>query len=237
MSAGALEFAINARWKSHSMTDFCPDGYVSTPDAIAIAAERWFPKQFSTLEITSGSQPAVKPESPIDVAVRAFSQPQVPEVWLHAFSEIASQTVHGLRNFLHQGELDAYYFANDGRHTIPREFWVTAEANGVLERGIFWPFGAPSRIHEQRPNYPLFLQQLDLQKLLSEEAAKKRSLPESKKPELLAALRRLNDLPNRAAQLKALREEFQEYKITHAVFRELAKALPRSSGHQSRGGS
>jgi hypothetical protein len=219
------------------MTDFCPDGYVSTPDAIARAAERWFPEQFNTLEITSRSQPGVRPESPIDAAVRAFSRPQVPEAWLHAFSEIANQTVHRLRNFLHQGELDAYCFGNDGRHTVPREFWATAEANEVLERGTYWPFGAPSRIHEQRPNCPLFLRQSELQKLFSEEAAKKRPLPESKKPDLIAALRRLDNLPNRAAQLEALREEFQEYKITHAVFRELAKTLPRSSGHQSRGGS
>jgi hypothetical protein len=217
-----------------SMPDFCPDGYVSTPDAIATAAAHWFPEQINALEMSSWSQPGSKPENPIDAAVRAFSQPQVPEGLVHAFSEIADPTVHRLRNCLHQGELDAHYFANNGRHTVPREFWATAEANGVLELGIFWPFGAPNRIHEQRPNYPLFLQVLDLQKLLSEEAVKKRPLPESKKPELVTALRRLDHLPNRAAQLKALREEFHDYKITHEVFRELAKILPRSSGHQSR---
>jgi len=218
------------------MTDFYPDGYVSTPDAIARAAERWFPEQFNTLETTTPSQPGVKPESPIDAAVRAFSRPQVPEAWLHAFSKIANQTVHRLRNFLHQGELAAYYFGDDGRHTVPREFWATAEANGVLERGAYWPLGAPSRIHEQRPNKPLFLRQSELQKLFSEEAAKKRPLPESKKPDLIAALRRLDGLPNRTAQLQALRDlpEFREYTITTAIFREAAKHSPRDPGRKSR---
>jgi hypothetical protein len=226
----------HVRWKDCSMTDFCPDGYVSTPHALARAAEAWFPELFST-EIASEPQPEAKPESPFDALVRAFSQPRISDVWLSTLEKIISPTVHRLRNYLHQGKLEAYYFDRDGRHGIPRDFWATPQADGVLESGIYWPFGAPSRIHEQRPNYPLFLRQSDLQKLLSEEAAEKRPLPQSKKPDLIAALRRLNHLPNRAAQLKALREEFPEYKITHAVFRELAKNLPRKSGYQSRGGS
>ncbi len=82
-----------------------------------------------------------------------------------------------------------YYFENDGRHTVSREFWATAEADGGLESGFYWPFGRPSRIYEQRPNYPLFLLQLELDTLLNAEPAKTRPLPRSKIPELVAALR------------------------------------------------
>jgi hypothetical protein len=57
-------------------------------------------------------------------------------------------------------------------HTISSDFWATAEANGVLESGIYWPFGRPSRAYEQRPNYPLVLLESELNKLLSDKAAK-----------------------------------------------------------------
>ena len=89
------------------MTDFCPDGYVSTPNALARAAEAWFPEQFSTLEIASEPQPEAKPESPFDALVRAFSQPRIPDVWLSALEKIISPTVHRFRNYLHQGKLEA----------------------------------------------------------------------------------------------------------------------------------
>ena len=106
-------------------------------------------------------------------------------------------TVHRLRNLLHQGKLHGHYFKNDGRHRISREFWATAEADGSLESGTYWPFGRPSRIYEQRPNYPLFLLQSELDTLLNGEPAKRRPFPRSRIPELVAALRELEDLPNR----------------------------------------
>jgi len=62
--------------------------------------------------------------------VRVFSQPQVPEAWRHAFEQIANQTVQRLRNFLHQGTLKAYYFGDDGCHSVLRDFWATAHADG-----------------------------------------------------------------------------------------------------------
>ena len=115
-------------------------------------------------------------------------------------------------------------------------FWATAEADGVLESGFYWPYGKPSRVLESRLHYELFIQQLELDGLLSEEATRKRPLPQSKIQDLVAALRGLNHLPNRAAQLRALRElaEFRQYEITHAVFRQAAKDFPRKSGQRSR---
>jgi hypothetical protein len=105
-----------------------------------------------------------------------------------------------------------------------------------LETGVYWPFGRPSRVYEQRPNYPLFLLQSELDTLLSAEPAKKRSLPRSKIPELVAALRELGGLPNRQAQYEALCEltQFQEFKITRADFREAARHLPRKGRRKSR---
>ena len=176
-------------------------------------------------------------ESRIEKAVRIFSQPPIPDDWRQAFEEIKNETVNRLQNLLHEGKLHGYYFDNDGHHTTSREFWATADADGVLETGVYWPFGRPSRVYEQRPNYPLFLLQSELDTLLSAEPAKKRSLPRSKIPELVAALRELGGgLPNRQAQYEALCElpQFQEFKITRADFREAARHLPRKGGRKSR---
>ena len=144
--------------------------------------------------------------------------------------------MHRLRNLLHQGKLDGYYFENNGRHIVPRDFWATAQADGVVESGIYWPFGESSRVLERRPNYALFLLQSELNKLLSDEPAKKRPFPRSRIPDLVAALRKLEALPNRRAQYQALCEppELREFKITDANFREAARHLPRGPDRKSR---
>jgi hypothetical protein len=212
--------------------EFCPEGYVSTQQAIARAAERWFAEQAQRLEEAMESPSERMPDGHIDQAVRAFSSPEFPE----EFQEIATQTVLQMRNFLHRGELTAYYFDSQGRHSVPRDFWATAEADGVLESGVYWPFGKPSRVVESRLNYGLIIRQLELDRLLSEETTRKRPFPQSKMRDHIAALRGLDDLPNRAAQLQALRElpQFREYEITHAVFREAARNWPRKPGQRSR---
>ena len=54
----------------------------------------------------------------------------------------------------------------------------------------------------------------ELDALLSERPAKKRAFPRAKMSDLVAALRKLDDLPNRAAQLQALcnMPDFREFK-------------------------
>ena len=167
--------------------------------------------------------------------MRAFSQPQIPRVWQDAFENIARQTVQRLRNLLHQGKLKAYYFY-DGRHAVPCEFWATAPAAGVLKSGYYSPSGPQTRILEWRTNYPLCLLESALDKLLNEASSKKRPFPRSKMPELVAALRKLADLPNRKAQFQKLRElpEFRESTITDAIFREAARQVPSKAGRKSR---
>jgi hypothetical protein len=201
--------------------------------------ERWFPEQFNQFVEAMESQPASRPEGPIEQAVQAFSPPQIPGVSRDAWENIVTLTVHRLRNLLHQGRLDAYYFDEYGSHIVRRDSWVTPKTNGVLESGTYWPFGVPSRVYERQPNYRLFLRQTQLDKLLSEESSKKRPFPKSKMSELVAALRRLDHHPNRRAQYEALRElpEFREYKITAAIFREAARNVPREAGRKSRRGS
>lgn len=216
------------------MSEFCPDGYLPTREAIVRAAECWFPDEFAALQSTAAPGSQTKPDNDLDAAVRAFSQPQFPEAWRGPFGEIASQTVHRLRNFLHQGNLKAYYFGNDGCRSVSREFWATAQASGVVELGTYWPFGEPTRWHEQRPHHPLFLKQSELDALLSEQPAEKPALPRAKIPDLIAALRTLDDLPNREKQREALRKlpEFERYHLTDRVFREAEKQVPRKSGRK-----
>ena len=213
------------------MSDFSPDGYEPTPRAVARAAHHWFAQELEKNEAAIAPQAGAKPEDPIEQAVRAFSWPQFPKEWW----QIANETVHRLRNLLHQGELNADYFDTFGRHSVPREFWATPQADGILESGLYWPFGKPSRVYERQPNgCPLFLRETELQKLLTDQPAEKRRLPRSKIPELVAALRELGG--NRQAQYEALCElpEFREFKITRADFREAARHLPRERGRKSR---
>ncbi len=141
--------------------------------------------------------------------------------------------MHRLRNFLHQGNLKAYYFREDGCHSISREFWATDQASGVMESGTYWPFGEPTRWYESRPNHALFLLQSELDLLLSERPAKKRPFPNAKMPNLVAALRTLDNL-NREKQREALRKlpEFEDYRLTDDVLREAEKQAPRGPGRK-----
>ena len=139
------------------MSDFCPDGYLPTREAIVRAAESWFPDQIAALKPVACPQSQTRQDISLAAAVRAFSQPQIPEAWRHVFEQIASQTAQRLRNFLHQGALKAYYFGDDGCHSVSRDFWATAHADGVIESGTYWPFGKPTHLYEPRPNFSLFV--------------------------------------------------------------------------------
>jgi hypothetical protein len=216
------------------VSDFCPDGYLPTREAIVRAAESWFPDQIAALKPVACPQSQTRQDNSLAAAVRAFSQPQIPEAWRHVFEQIASQTAQRLRNFLHQGALKAYYFGDDGCHSVSRDFWATAHADGVIESGTYWPFGKPTRLYESRPNFSLFVLQSDLDKLLSEQPARKRPFPRTKMPDLVAALRTLDDLPNREQQREALRKmpEFEPYHLTDDILREAEKQVPRKPGRK-----
>jgi hypothetical protein len=218
------------------MTDFCPDGCVPELEAMFRAAGYWFPKEWAALWEATAPQSATKPDNNFDAVVRAFSQSPIPaawqdDAWRHEFRDVWSQTANRLRNFAHQGTLTICYFDNNGRQVLPRNFWPTPAADGVLETGIYWPFGRPNARYEQRPSYPLFVEQSELDALLSEQPAKKRPFPRSKMPELVSALRALDHL-NREEQRKALRTspEFGQYRLIDRVLREAEKQVPRDAG-------
>ncbi len=163
------------------MSDFCPDGYVRSQDAIVRAAKSWFPDKIAALESATAPESQTKPDNNFDAVVRALSQPPIPDAWRHAFEDIAGHTVYRLRNFLHEGKLKAYYFGDDGCHSLSREIWATAQADGVMKSGIYWPFGKPTRWHKSRPNYSLFLLQSELEALLTEQPAKKPAASRTRK--------------------------------------------------------
>ncbi len=133
-----------------------------------------------------------------------------------------NQTEHRLRNFLHQGKLNAYYFDADGCHSAPRALWAAAHANGALMAGTFYsvPRALLATVKLSGPFEGfgrLFLLQSELDELLKR-PVEKRPLPEAKMKELVAALRELDDLPNRTAQLEALSNmpEFRDYTVPMA---------------------
>lgn len=229
------------------MSAFCPDGYVPALDAMLRAATYWFPKQWavlweraardSVMKSENNSQP--KPENNLDAVIRAFSQWQTPaawqdDAWRYQFADIWTQTAHRLRNLLHQHLIKAYYFDRNDRQAVTSNFWSTAAADGVLEIGTpYWPFGESKDRFAQPPSYPLFFRQSELHALLSEQLTEKPGLPGAKVPELVAALRALEHLPNRKKQREALRKQFKQYHLTDDVLREVEKQVPRKPGRKA----
>jgi hypothetical protein len=218
---------------------FCPDGYAPIQEAVLRAAGYWFPDKLAALERAAAPQSETKQTKTEDALARALSESQFPPpwqdaTWRRAFEDVWIHAADRLRNFLHQDTLRAYYFTDDGCHHLSGEFWATTQADGVLESGIYWPLGAPARSYERRPNYPLFVKQLDLDRILSDQPAKKLPLPESKLPELVAAMRAHNDKPNRKEQREAVRKlpEFERYHLSDALFRKAEKQVPRDAGRK-----
>jgi hypothetical protein len=209
-------------------SSFCPEGYVSTPQAILRAAQFWFPEQCGAAVRAAGST-AAGTNGTIDAILEAFTRspwPQFADAFEHTVGELVGMTVQRLRKVLHEGTIDAVYFTRDGPQRVDEKFWATTEADDILERGTFWPFGKPYRWQEA-PNYQLYIKQSQLDALLSEERAG-RNFPMLKKPELAAAYRdpTVASLPTRKAQREAITklEQFKSYEITHRLFREAEKA-------------
>jgi hypothetical protein len=142
------------------MSSFCPDGYVPAQDAVRIAAQYWYPDRWAEIEKLAGG---------VAELARALSRPPISD----ALTDIFIQTLHRLRNHLHQGLLKAYYFGglfgpSEGRQTLRPDFWATSVADGVLESGKYLPFGRPSQWHEPpRPSCSLFFLEAELDALLS----------------------------------------------------------------------
>jgi hypothetical protein len=180
----------------------------------------------AAVERATGLGTKTKPDKYIEAAWLALSSPQEPHALQRDFQDILNQTVQRLRNLLHQRKLNAYYFKNLGRVSVSPHFWATTDANGVMEVGIY---GLPLCY-----GFALLLLRSKLDALLSEQPAKKRPLPEAKKPELVAAMRSQDHLPTRKKQREAVRKlpEFEPYHLTHHLFREAEKQVPRTRGRK-----
>jgi hypothetical protein len=158
---------------------FCPHGYLTSQDSIERAALKWLPEEIAALNTAAARELAIpeklnsdhqEPTS-VEALARALASPSsISDILRQQTADVLIETEHRLRSFLHQGVATVYYFGGltgEGRHTISREFWATNEADGLLVSGFFWPFGKPRSFHEQRPNYPLFLLETELNELLS----------------------------------------------------------------------
>jgi hypothetical protein len=158
---------------------FCPHGYLTSQDAIPRAALHWFPEEIAALDTAAARELAIpdklnsdnqEPTSVKALARALSSQLSISEILRQQIADVLIKTEHRLRGLLHLGVAAAYYFGGlfgEGRHVVTREFWATTEANGILLTGIIWPYGKPGSLFEQRPNYPLFLLESDLNALLS----------------------------------------------------------------------
>ena len=97
---------------------------------------------------------------------------------------------------------------------------------------MFFPFGKPTRSFESRPSYQLFLLRAELDALFTEAPAARVPFPKARKPEIVAALREFDNLPNRADQFAAICDlpQFRRFHITDEVLRDAAEQAPRPVG-------
>jgi hypothetical protein len=191
---------------------FCPEGYVPVQEAIGRAAQSWFPEQKAALETATASELAMdnKPSddvnalTPVERLADAFrGQPSISQKLRQQFLDLQTKTEDRLRKPLHRDVLTAYYFGGQGLRAVPREFWATTEADGVLMSGSYWPFGKPRAWHEQRPSYPLFFLESQLATLLSEDPKSPRHLRQ--------AGNRRGRKPTKLEQVKqAMRHDFSQ---------------------------
>ena len=154
------------------MSNFCPDGYLPSRGAVFTAAKCWFPENIALLEAIASKQ-----TNPEVVSLISYPQPELRQ----AFEDIEDIAGQRLRNFLHHGKLKAYYFTEDGCHSVLREFWATPQADRAIESGTYWPFGRPTRWYDRRLNYPILVKQSELDALLVGEAAEKSAVSSGKK--------------------------------------------------------
>ena len=208
------------------MSSFRPDGYVSTREAMFEAGVHWHAEQFAALEAfaaADSSTEGVEAQSHASSRHHRIS-PEMQQM----YATIVPKIVNRLRNILHDKQLTAYYFGglfSNGPSAVDHDFCATAEAEGVLESGMFFPFGKPTHSFESRPSYQLFVLRAELDALFSEPPTTKNPFPMAKLPEIVAALREFDNLPNRAAQHAAIRDlpQFRRYRITDKVLRAADK--------------
>lgn len=203
---------------------------MTTPEAIYEASLSWHAERLASLEVSAAPVSSTEHHGVEALSWAISTLHRISQEIHQVYAEIVPKIVNRLRNFLYESTLTGYYFGglfSSGRNAVPSEFWATLDADGVLESGSYFPFGRPSRSFEQRPR---------LAEVLSERqpAAKKSPLPMAKIPELVAALRELDHLPNRTTQFNAVRDlqKFQSYHITDTVMREAAEQAPRPVGRR-----
>src|SRR4051794_13965644 len=122
---------------------FCPDGYMTVQEAIERSAQYWFSERIAALGAATADELANSKDerdaSLIQQLARALSgQPSISEELRQKVAGVLTEIEHRLRNFLHQGVINAYYFgggADQGRRGVAREFWATTGADGVLRAG------------------------------------------------------------------------------------------------------
>jgi hypothetical protein len=217
-----------------AVSEFCPDGYLKTPDGITKAARRWFTEKMAVLDKAVDDYRARKSDAAGSNNLnRVLSQLQptnralLPDALWPVAEEVFEGTVNRLRNLLHKGALTAFTFGQGGPHAVPADLWATPAADGMLEQGAYWL-------------QPLFLREADLD-ALNDQAKKKpvpkksfpeRSFPLSKMQELEAAVLQHKHL-SRKEQREAVRSMFPNHNITVRLLRETEQKVdPRTAGRK-----
>lgn len=120
------------------MTSFIPNGFLPMSEAIMLVGQKHFEKELETLERLQQPQASPRPDDsssqdPVRFALMHRRRPELDK----ALSDIVKRSVNVLRGLLHRAELTATYFDAWGQQDVPSAFWATADADGVIERGVY----------------------------------------------------------------------------------------------------
>jgi hypothetical protein len=223
--------------------EFCPDGYLRAKEALERAARTWFAEQIAAFNSAAAGEAAIS-QPPKDVALTPVEELAyalrpalaISEALRQQIMDVLTRTEHRLRNFLHQRVLTAYYFGglfDQGQHAVPREFWATTDADGVLLADRYWPLGRPRALYEQRRSYPLYVLESELSTLLSDEAEP--SLRSLDLPTALAGARsEQTDKPARAAADAKSRPGAKSRGIAEAIKKLWPNGLPKGLSAKDR---
>jgi hypothetical protein len=124
------------------MTQFVPDDYVSTKDALLLALKRWFSRELEDLEAAGRTASCAFPPDPVrDATIGGRLSPEVEREFLALASDVEKR----IRNALYKKELTCYYLSEIwGECAIPAQEWATTNTDGVLWGGGYYPLGRPA---------------------------------------------------------------------------------------------
>ena len=213
------------------MSSFVPDGYLPIDEAFARAMKRWFADQISKLEQEVEYDRAKRLEdlpTTDDPVRRAFLQAGAHEGARKAavpkLEGIKREAEVKFRNLLYAGKLTAHFSepVSGIEWTIEAKRWATPATDGVIESGLYFPYGKPDGPYAKAPAVKVRVREKKFWEALATSEAPQSELGTSGSVSKSALLGFLMQEANGTRPMKELN------KLATAHFRKQGKRVPRT---------